>query len=149
MADLVDMLLERMVGHARENLEDFRSDPELLGRFRKGLAQHRFRYAGDGLTCGKPDCWNTFRGLTLRDGAWGPWFADCEDLSCAIAASHVLAGLPILLGVIPGKKISHAVVGIPRDGGKRVQLIDPSVWFGMPAMEADRYATASWRPLTD
>lgn len=141
-----EVLLDRVERLARENASQFGADPAALERFRAALERHEFRYATDPIVCGRRDCAYSWRDLVARDGPDGPWWADCLDLSALIAGACIVRQEPIAVGVIPNPTVSHAVIGVPRGGG-RVDLGDPSCWFGMPPMGRDSYAKTRWRVL--
>lgn len=146
MAPVAEVLLDRIERLSRENARQFAADPAELERFRRALTEHRFRYIVDPIVCGRRDCSYSWSELNDRDGREGPWLADCLDLSALLAGASIVRQEPIAIGVIPAPGVSHAVIGVPRSP-TRVDLADPSVWFGMPAMAGEDYRRARWRVL--
>lgn len=140
-------LLKSLQGLAQANLAAYRERPELVSAYRCAKRFGRFIYESDELTCGRPDCWSTTRGL-LERYPYGPVLADCEDFACAEAAYLAYQGQPALIGLRPGKRIAHAVCGVETPGGDAYRIgppeyvIDPSVDFGMPKLP--RYDQIYW-----
>lgn len=116
---------------ARANWYDFVRSPALCVSFRVHLEENRFIYTADRITCGRADCWSTYRELLARYPDPAPILADCEDLACAYAAwwaSQCLSG--VYVGLVVGKKVSHCIAGFEDETGK-IQVADPSIWYGM------------------
>lgn len=140
-------LLRSLQGLAQANLAALREHPELVSAYRSAKLFGRYKYESDQLTCERPDCWSTLRGL-LERYAIGPVLGDCEDFACAEAAYLAFEGQPALIGLRPGRRIAHAVCGIETPGGDAYRIglpdhvIDPSVDFGMPRLP--RYDQIYW-----
>lgn len=135
---------DALTGLARVNQYEFCQDRGLRRSYVRALRQNRnvggIVYVPDPDTCGLPDCWSTWRGLTERYGrraqlpAAAPYQQriplDCEDIAAAHAGYLSAVGTErVYMGFVPGKGISHAVCGVRGKGG--MQLIDPAVWVGM------------------
>lgn len=128
----VDHFVSALHGMARANWYEFARSPELCRSYYENLRARRFKYVPDRYTCGHPDCWSTYRALAERYPEGQKILLDCEDAACAHAgwlASQCYTDAEILVGLVPGVKISHAVCGV-RQGG-RTYVVDPSRWFGM------------------
>lgn len=117
---------------ARQNLADFREDKSLVRRYEAALGGDSFRYTSDSVTCGRPDCWSTFRELAERQEVGGEDTIglDCEDDAAALAAWLASKGRETYVGIIPGVRVSHAVAGVKR--GESIVRLDPALWHGMP-----------------
>lgn len=140
----IQKLLGRLQWLARKNRDDFASDPVLLARFGSNLSEGRHEYVldPDVPECGQPDCWNTYRELLARDRNRMRIRLDCEDASAALAGALSLRGKPALMGLRPGKKISHAVAGLRDEDG--TILLDPAVWAGMKPLSDEQYRETRW-----
>jgi len=138
----IQRLLGRLQWLARKNREDFESDPVLLAQFSSNLSSGKHLYVLDPETCGQPDCWNTYKELLARDRDRARIRLDCEDASAALAGALALKGKPALMGLRPGRKISHAVAGL-RDGEGTI-LLDPAVWAGMKPLSDEQYRETRW-----
>lgn len=137
--------LRELRGLAETNLYDFRRSPRLAAQYAACLRRGCFRYVDDWSTCGELDCWSSMLSLRDRYGHKGPILADCEDLASAHAAHLALEGQPAMVGIRPGRRISHAVCGVLMKDGRGVAMLDPSVWAGMPPLSD--YSGIWWEPV--
>lgn len=134
-----DEFVKKLVSLARVNAFEFQRSPALGKKFLKDLSRGRFRYVDDALTCGRADCWSSYRALSERYGKGNTVLFDCEDGAAALSgylASQCYGGVYIGLVPppagprIPGRPlVSHAVSGIRQ--GDAIQILDPSRWYGM------------------
>jgi hypothetical protein len=140
----IQKLLGRLQYLARRNRDEFQADTVLLARFSDNLStgRHEYKLDPDVPECGQPDCWNTYRELLARDRDRLRIRLDCEDASAALAGALALRGKPALMGLRPGKKISHAVAGL-RDADGTI-LLDPAVWAGMKPLSDEQYRETRW-----
>lgn len=131
---------------AEANQFEFQKSPELCKKYYENVRAGRHKYVADRKTCGLADCWSTYRILCERYGN-GIILADCEDFACAHAgwlASQCYRDCRILVGLVPGVHVSHAIAGVERQKGK-IEVIDPAAWAGMPETH---YNNPVWRYLT-
>lgn len=141
-SETAKIVTDALHGLARANWHDFAAFPTLCAEFASRLRAKGFRYTPDRITCGMADCWSTFKDLAARYPD-SPILADCEDLACAYSgwlASRCYSG--VYVGLVPGKRVAHAVSGIEKDG--RIQVVDPSRWYGM---RETHYNGIVWRKL--
>jgi hypothetical protein len=156
-------LLDRVAGLTRENRADFESDPALLRAFWADFEGGRFVYQLDRWACPEVECWDSYRALVARiPRAPRPW--DCKKATAALAAALALGGADVVIGMRPGERVSHAVLGVVRPGAQRrpgnrigerafnvgtaeVSLLDPSVWTGMQPLTAREYEETHWREV--
>ena len=132
-----DEFVKKLVALARVNAFEFSRSQALQRKFLSDLASRNFRYVDDKLTCGRADCWSSYRSLSERYGK-SPVLFDCEDGAGALSgylASQCYSG--VYIGLVPppprrvfgGPLVSHAVSGVESRG--RIRVLDPSYWFGM------------------
>lgn len=146
---------------ALTNRADFARDVALLASYERALATPgAMVYALDSpeTGCRARDCWATWRELVeplggaaaLLGGSAPPIVLDCEDDASALAAWLDLdspgAGW---VGIVPGRRISHAIAGLTRHSGEKPRPLDPAVWHGMPGASTLDYGRAIWRRLAD
>ena len=128
---------------ARVNWYDFSQDKDLCKAYITNLRNRRHKYTPDKLTCGHDDCWSTYKSLVNRYQKHDPRatiLLDCEDAACAHSgwlAAQCYAGDTVFVGLVPGRRVSHAVSGVlrgkpgPVNGPDRIRIIAPARWFGM------------------
>lgn len=163
MRDVVD----RLARHALVNHTDFASDRDLVLSYERALSTPgAMVYALDGpeTGCSSRDCWSSWRELVeplggaraVLDGSaalGSPEVAialDCEDDASALAAWLELAEPgSAWVGVVPGRRISHAIAGVTRAGESEPRALDPAVWHGMPGARTLDYRRALWARLAD
>lgn len=149
--DITDSLLDM----ARVNWYDFANDPALCEAYARNLKSGRHKYVADKLTCGHDDCWSTYKSLRRRyqkDDPKGTILLDCEDAACAHAGwlAAQCFGDSIYVGLIPGRRVSHAIAGVmPASAGAlagedKIRIVDPARWFGMGETS---YANPVWRKV--
>jgi hypothetical protein len=133
--------LNAIRGLALANWSDFARDAALCGAYRLNLSRGRHLYISDKVTCGRLDCWSTYRDLVKRYQASdrGAYILlDCEDAATAHAgwlASNHYRG--VYVGLVVGRQVSHAIVGIEKTPGGPVEVCDPCRWYGMPPTTYD------------
>ena len=146
----------RLQSLAVQNAYAFSQSPALCASYLQDVKRHRFRYVDDKLTCGLDDCWSSYRALKERYGD-GLIKLDCEDAASAHAgwlASRCYE--KVWIGLVPGNRVSHAIVGVSRPGGAflggKIRIIDPCRWYGMPPFGRpykpvfwERVDTEDWR----
>lgn len=135
-------VVDALHGLALANWADFSENPELVRVYQRNLRSKNCKYVDDKLTCGKLDCWSTYRDLVERYPG-GPILGDCEDFATAHAAYlayNCFQG--VYVGLVVGKRVSHAIAGASKNG--TIQIIDPSRWFGMGETH---YRNPLWRKL--
>lgn len=148
---VANRITDALLGMAQANWHDFSSDPKLCRLYKRNLDERRHRYVPDRQTCGLADCWSTYRALATRYPYPSSILLDCEDAACAhsawLASQCYQGGDRILVGLVPGKRISHAVSGVERTekGVKRIIVVDPSRWYGMAPTH---YDNPLWRYVT-
>lgn len=128
---IAEYLTDALAGMARANWYDFVQSPKLCEEYLENLKAGRCKYVADKVTCGFADCWSTYRSLCERYKG-KRILLDCEDAACAHAGwlrSQCYKKDKIFVGLVPGRKVSHAICGIKRDG--KMIIIDPARWFGM------------------
>lgn len=128
---------------ARAQWHEFIRSPSLCSAYEKNLKAGRHKYVSDKITCGHDDCWSLYSDLVQRYKT-GPIKLDCEEASTVHAAwlaSQCYAG--IYIGFVPGKQISHCVMGVEKKG--KILVVDPSRWYGMGPTT---YAKVIWRKLS-
>lgn len=161
-------LLDRVEELTRANVADFTANPALLRQFWQDFDGGGFVYVLDRWACPEPACWDTYRELRERvPRAPRPW--DCKKATAALGAALAVEGVPLALGLRPGERVSHAILGVlpsgsaigaqPSSGsvgtaaGKdlgadpRIRPLDPSVWTGMQPLTMREYAETYWRKL--
>jgi hypothetical protein len=113
------------------NWSDFCRYPEALRAYERNLRAGRHVYVSDQLTCGRPDCWSTYRDLVKRYPSGSePLMLDCEDAASAhIAYLAATCHQDLYMGLICGNPISHAVGAVKKNG--KIVIVDPSRWYGM------------------
>lgn len=122
-------------GLAEANWHEFSKRPWLCRRYYANLKGGKHKYVPDRETCFLPDCWSTYLGLVTRYQAKDPGgliLLDCEDATCAHMgwlASQCYRGPELYVGLVPGRKVSHAVGRVVQNG--KDHIVDPSRWFGM------------------
>lgn len=139
-----NMVVDALQGLARANWHDFVSSAALCESYAKRLHSKGFRYTPDRVTCGMTDCWSTYKDLESRYPYPAPILADCEDLACSFSAwlaSRCYDG--VYVGLVPGKRVAHAISGVERARGK-IEILDPSRWYGMGETH---YNGVLWRKL--
>lgn len=142
---VAEFLTDSLCGMARANWFEFQRDPVLCRRYLSDLRSGNHRYVADKITCGLPDCWSSYRGLVERYGK-GPLLLDCEDAACALSgwlASQCYKKDRILVGLVPGRKISHAITGVMKPDGT-ITILDPARWAGMGPTS---YENPVWRDV--
>lgn len=152
-AESITDALARM---ARVNWHDFTKDQDLCRRYIANLRNRRHRYTPDKLTCGHDDCWSTYKSLVRRyqkDDPHGLILLDCEDAACAHSgwlAAQCYGADTVYVGLVPGRRVSHAVSGVLRgrpgatNGPDKIRIVDPARWFGMGPTS---YANTVWREI--
>lgn len=138
-------IVRALRGLARVNAFEFCQSPTLRSAYvasiQKGQNVGGIIYVPDPDTCGLPDCWSSWRGLTERYGlraelsTAAPWGhripLDCEDIAMAHAGYLSATGTKgVYAGFIAGKQISHAILGV-KDRRGEIHVLDPAVWVGM------------------
>jgi hypothetical protein len=143
-AAMAGKITDALLGMAQANQYDFGADQSLCQSFAERIRTRGFKYVADKLTCGRLDCWSTYKELHARYPQPEKILADCEDLACAYAgwlAAQCFTG--IYVGLVPGKRIAHAVAGLQVGNGK-IRVSDPSIWYGM---RETHYRDTVWRKL--
>ena len=141
--------LSAIRGLALANWHDFAREPELCKSYLLNLSRGRILYVSDKVTCGRLDCWSTYRDLRRRYQSAKPTsyiLLDCEDAAAAHAgwlASNGYRG--VYVGLVVGRQVSHAIVGIEQSPGAPITICDPCRWFGMPPTT---YENPLWSKLT-
>jgi hypothetical protein len=139
---VANKLADALQSLALANWHEFVKSPALCRLYWTNLSERKHVYVPDRITCGLADCWSSYRALCERYRYPSPVFLDCEDAACAHAgwlAAQCYTDR-VLVGIVPGRRISHAICGIERDGKKIV--IDTARWFGM---EPTHYENPVWR----
>jgi hypothetical protein len=139
---------------ARTNAVLFSQFPRFHDHYLGALGSRRMKYTTDPETCGKPDCWSSWKQLIdAQCGALGAndettvIKLDCEDDAAALAASLFLRGFDAFVGVVPGTSISHAIAGYLDDNG-HIVVLDPAVWHGMRG-KIDYTRPIQWERVTE
>jgi hypothetical protein len=139
--DQVKSIVDKLEGLARANWLTFVKDQSLCQQYASDIADGRFLYASDRATCGYLDCWSLYKDLLKRYPPPTKVLFDCEDLACAHAAwiaSQCPGRERAYVGLVPGKRVSHAVAGYRRRAdSETITIIEPSIWFGMPRTSYD------------
>lgn len=140
-------ITESLLGMAQANWHEFSISPKLCALYAKNMADGRHTYISDKITCGFADCWSSYRGLAERYPK-GPVYLDCEDAATAhagwLASQRYTLGEPIYVGLVPGKRISHAIAGVgtnplaTRPEDDTIRIVDPSRWYGMAPTSYDK-----------
>lgn len=145
--ELARKVLSSLHGLAEANWSDFTRDARLCAAYKADLQAGRFKYTDDIVTCGRLDCWSTYKDLRARYRREPKILFDCEDIACAHAgwlAAQCHEGIHI--GLIVGRRISHCILGVQQfaDPENPIQIVDPSRWFGMGPTS---YANPLWKKL--
>lgn len=169
-ASVANMVTDALCGLARSNWYEFAKDSRLCRRFIVNATSRKHLYRSDRSTCGFADCWSSYRALVIRyqtaHGRFcqcsdpickkkralvaarpGVILLDCEDAACAVAgwlASQCNPQVRLLVGLVPGKVISHAIYGIQKKSDDSVIVRDPARWAGMGETT---YENPVWRDI--
>lgn len=106
----------------------------------------RLVYAEEKDTCGKPNCWNTWRELCERARATGqPIAGDCKAFSAAHAAASLIQSpdREWFVGLRIGCFVGHAVAGVRV--GADIEAIDVCLAAGMEPLP--RYDGFNWEKV--
>ena len=167
---VVEFITDALCGLARANWYEFAKDPALCRAFNENYLGGKHRYFSDKSTCGLADCWSSYKILVERYQR--PHFRfcrcsapicqnkrrlvakhpgiillDCEDAACALAgwlSAQCFTKDRILVGLVPGETISHAIMGAQRPDGS-VTISDPALRAGMRTTEYK--ARICWRDV--
>jgi len=170
---VAEYLTDALCGLARANWFEFARDPKLCRVFDENLRGGGHRYYSDRSTCGLADCWSSYRALVDRYQVGHGRFCriathslcqnhlrliarhpkkvllDCEDAAAALSgwlSSQCYGKDRILIGLVPGSIISHAISGVMKPDGS-IKIMDPALWCGMGEMGKAGYANPVWRDV--
>lgn len=168
-AAVANMITDALCGLARANWTEFSSDQSLCQSFYANLKGKKHRYISDKATCGFADCWSSYRALVGRYQKKHDRFCkcadpicankrrlvakypgvillDCEDAACSLSGwlqSQCYTKDRILVGLVPGNKVSHAVSGVLKPDNS-IHVLDPARWYGM---SETTYENPYWRDV--